>query len=141
METAAHPRTLFKPRTLGTIFVTLTSSASLRTGVVKTFRCATSSNQLDTSNTERVTPKLRISIRSILLVTFGVAPVCAMFAQIPYDTSFWPCVTIVAAWAIPSASLGYDVSPTRRGLLIGVVTGLSIGVLIYLWLSRPVIRE
>ena len=115
--------------------------ASARSGVVKTFRYATSSNQLDTSNTERVTPKLRISIRSILLVTFGVAAVCAMFAQIPYDTSFWPCVTIVAALAIPSASLGYDVSPTRRGLLIGVVTGLSIGVLIYLWLSRPVIRE
>ena len=39
METAAHPRTLFKPRKLGTIFVTLTSSASLWTGVVKTFRC------------------------------------------------------------------------------------------------------
>ena len=39
METAAHPRFLFKPRTLGTIFVTLTSSASLRSGVVKTFRC------------------------------------------------------------------------------------------------------
>ena len=38
METAAHPRFLFKPRTLGTIFVTLTSSASLRSGVVKTFR-------------------------------------------------------------------------------------------------------
>ena len=35
----AHPRSLFKPRTLGMIFVTLTSSASLRTGVVKTFRC------------------------------------------------------------------------------------------------------
>ena len=38
METAAHPRFLFRPRTLGTIFVTLTSSASLWTGVVKTFR-------------------------------------------------------------------------------------------------------
>ena len=42
METAAHPRFLFKPRTFGTIFVTLTSSASLRTGVVKTFRSADS---------------------------------------------------------------------------------------------------
>ena len=40
METAAHPRILFKPRTFGMIFVTLRSSASLRTGVVKTFRCA-----------------------------------------------------------------------------------------------------
>ena len=40
METAAHPRSLFKPRTFGKIFVTLTSSASSRTGVVKTFRCA-----------------------------------------------------------------------------------------------------
>ena len=40
METAAHPRFLFKPRSFGKIFVTLTSSASLRTGVVKTFRCA-----------------------------------------------------------------------------------------------------
>ena len=40
METAAHPRFLFKPRTFGMMFVTLTSSASLRTGVVKTFRCA-----------------------------------------------------------------------------------------------------
>ena len=39
METAAHPRFLFKPRTFGMIFVTLTSSASLWTGVVKTFRC------------------------------------------------------------------------------------------------------
>ena len=41
METAAHPRSLFKPRSLGMIFVTLTSFASLRTGVVKTFRCRT----------------------------------------------------------------------------------------------------
>jgi len=39
METAAHPRTLFMPRSNGMIFVTLSSSASLRTGVVKTFRC------------------------------------------------------------------------------------------------------
>ena len=39
METAAHPRFLFKPRTFGMISVTLKSSASLRTGVVKTFRC------------------------------------------------------------------------------------------------------
>ena len=39
METAAHPRILFKPRTFGKIFVTFASSASLRTGVVKTFRC------------------------------------------------------------------------------------------------------
>ena len=41
METAAHPRFLLKPRTFGMIVVTLTSSASLRTGVVKTFRCTT----------------------------------------------------------------------------------------------------
>ena len=40
METAAHPRFLFKPRTFGMISVTLTSSALLWTGVVKTFRCA-----------------------------------------------------------------------------------------------------
>ena len=40
METAAHPRILLKPRTFGKIFVTFSSSASLRTGVVKTFRCA-----------------------------------------------------------------------------------------------------
>ena len=45
METAAHPRTLFKPRTFGMIFVTLTSSASLWTGVVKTFRCADEANR------------------------------------------------------------------------------------------------
>ena len=38
METAAHPRSLFKPRSLGMISVTLKSFASLRTGVVKTFR-------------------------------------------------------------------------------------------------------
>ena len=40
MKTAAHPRSLFTPRTFGTISVTLTSSASLWTGVVKTFRWA-----------------------------------------------------------------------------------------------------
>ena len=39
METAAHPRSLFKPRTFGKMFVTLSSSASLWSGVVKTFRC------------------------------------------------------------------------------------------------------
>ena len=38
-----HPRFLFKLRTFGMIFVTLIPSASLRTGVVKTFRCATQS--------------------------------------------------------------------------------------------------
>ena len=41
METAAHPRSLFKPRPFGKMSVTLTSSASLQTGVVKTFRCVT----------------------------------------------------------------------------------------------------
>ena len=39
-KTAALPRSLFKPRRLGMISVTLASSASLRTGVVKTFRWA-----------------------------------------------------------------------------------------------------
>ena len=39
METAAHPRSLFKPRTFGMMILTLTSSASLWSGVVKTFRC------------------------------------------------------------------------------------------------------
>ena len=46
-ETAAHPRILFKPRTLGTIPVTPTSSASLRAGVVKTFRCPGRVRQMD----------------------------------------------------------------------------------------------
>ena len=41
METEAHPRFLFKPRTFDMMCVTLTSSASLWTGVVKTFRYAT----------------------------------------------------------------------------------------------------
>ena len=49
METAAHPRFLFKPRTFGMMFVTLTSSASLRTGVVKTFRWATQVSQMETA--------------------------------------------------------------------------------------------
>ena len=40
MPRRGHPRFLFKSRTFGMIFVTLTSSALLRTGVVKTFRCA-----------------------------------------------------------------------------------------------------
>ena len=38
METAAHPRILFKRRTIGKISMTRTSSASLWTGVLKTFR-------------------------------------------------------------------------------------------------------
>ena len=38
METAAHPRTLFKRRTFGKMIATLTSFTSLWTGVVKTFR-------------------------------------------------------------------------------------------------------
>ena len=46
METAAHPRFLFKPRTFGMISVTLTSSASLRSGVVKTFRYTTYRNAM-----------------------------------------------------------------------------------------------
>ena len=39
LQRHGHPRFLFKSRTFGMIFVTLTSSASLWTGVVKTFRC------------------------------------------------------------------------------------------------------
>ena len=46
METAAHPRSLFKQRTFGKMFVTLTSSTSLWTGVVKTFRCPNEINPL-----------------------------------------------------------------------------------------------
>ena len=42
METAAHPRTLFKRRTFGKMIATLTSFTSLWTGVVKNFRCGTS---------------------------------------------------------------------------------------------------
>ena len=48
METAAHPRSLFKPRTFGIISVTLTSSASVRAGVVKSSRYATSTNLMET---------------------------------------------------------------------------------------------
>ena len=59
METAAHPRSLFKQRSFGMIFVTLTSSASLWTGVVKTFRWATQANQMDTVETiERIKSKV-----------------------------------------------------------------------------------
>ena len=114
---------------------------SERSGVVKTFRCATSSRQLGTSNTERVAPKLRVSIRSMLIATLGVAAVCAMYAQIPHDTLFWPIATIVGAWVVTSSSVGYDVSSTRRGLLAGAIVGLLLGLLMFLWLSRPVIRE
>ena len=45
METAAHPRTLFKSRSPGMMSMTFTSSALLRTGVVKTFRCADEANR------------------------------------------------------------------------------------------------
>ena len=48
METAAHPRFLFRLRTFGMMFVTLTPSASLWTGVVKTFRYANETNSMQT---------------------------------------------------------------------------------------------
>ena len=48
METAAHPRFLFKQRTFDMMFVTLTSSPSFRTGVVKTFRCAARQSRMET---------------------------------------------------------------------------------------------
>ena len=40
METAAHPRSLFKRRSVGTMIGDSTSFSSAGAGVVKTFRCA-----------------------------------------------------------------------------------------------------
>ena len=77
----------------------------------------------------------------MMIIIGSVAAVCAMFAQIPHHTIFWPAVIVVAAWIVPCASIGFDALPTRRGMLNGAIVGLLLGVLMFLWLSRPVIRE
>ena len=75
METAAHPRFLFKPRTFGMTFVTFTSSASLRTGVVKTFRWQTQVKRWAT----------RIIELLLVLTVFSVLVFVGGFVSFTYD--------------------------------------------------------
>ena len=105
METAAHPRTLFKQRTLGMISMTLTSSASLRTGVVKTFRCADEPMRKDVIHDcpQSFCPK---SVRDMDERTRSKH--CGSCDQLVYDTSASPdasCWRRIHAQALPPPQL------------------------------------
>ena len=89
----------------------------------------------------RRTVRLRYSIRSILLLTAGVAILCTLYSLIPYDSVIAPSIVYFLTWIIPFASVGYDVYRSRKGLKLGGMVGALLGGVLYIWQGWPVPRE
>ena len=122
METAAHPRFLFKPRTFGMIIVALTSSASLRTGVVKTFRCADETIALADNEPSPTPPsQLREVWLFVLEITLTLAIFLAGFVTPLYVAhAFNPWLGLLTSVVALIAWI-YLGPPPMPGLLNGVV--------------------
>ncbi len=82
----------------------------------------------------------KLSIRSVLLSILGVTLLYVLYVSVPLA----PMVALIgyfSAWLLPSASLGYDLCRSRRGIFIGLLIGASLAGLLLLWLMQPVARE
>lgn len=83
----------------------------------------------------------RFSIRSLLVLTSSVAALCSVYRQIPLDSVIWPTAIYFVAWISPFASVGFDITPARRGLLTGGIAGLIVGALVLICLMQPEVRD
>lgn len=66
---------------------------------------------------------LRFSIRSIGLLTFGVAAICSVFVDNGFSIQCYSIVVYGLAWIIPAGSLGFDLVPNAQGVWSGVKRG------------------
>ena len=85
---------------------------------------------------------LRFSLRSILIVTGGVAGLCALaFVPHPFSGLIPDLVIAVGdlaiyflCWTIVGASIGHDIAPQRKGWVRGACVAAVIGlVMACLW--------
>ncbi len=84
---------------------------------------------------------MRFSIRSLLLVTAGVAVLCTLYTFIPHIDFVVPIIVYFFAWTVPGASIGFDIYPSRRGMMLGAVVGASLGGVLFLWIMIFIPRE
>lgn len=84
-------------------------------------------------------PYPRISLRSLLLVMGGVAVLSALIVPYQLGHKIWPyhgmellrnygaqLLLYFVAWLIPAMSIGYDNSPSKKGLLFGAAVGFAL---------------
>lgn len=70
--------------------------------------------------------RIRFSIRTMLLVTLGYAILCGLFQGTGLNVNVIHAL-IVAAFAIPGASFGYDQGRSSRAAAIGTSVAAVIG--------------
>jgi len=72
---------------------------------------------------------IRLSIRTLLLATLGCAMIVAIFRFGASSANSFH-VQLVLGFAIPGASLGYDLSPTSYGTACGTCVVACLGTCI-----------
>jgi len=70
-----------------------------------------------------------ISIRTLMLITLGVALLIALFTRGASSANLFHTI-LVLAFAIPGASWGYDRNPTSRSIAIGLCVWAIVGTLV-----------
>lgn len=70
--------------------------------------------------------RIRFSIRTMLAVTLGYAILCGLFRGTGLNVNVIHAL-IVAAFAIPGASFGYDQGRTSRAAVIGMSVAAVAG--------------
>ena len=76
---------------------------------------------------------LRVSIRTLLAITFSIAAMVSLVVVEPNGYTFlWAYPTYIACWLVPSASIGYDYHGSRDGIWAGVIRGGILCVLSFL---------
>ncbi|MCA9120115.1 MAG: hypothetical protein H6822_23675 [Planctomycetaceae bacterium] len=69
------------------------------------------------------------SLRTLLLATMGCSTLCALFT-----TRAWSAdaahLLLVLSFAVPPASLAFDIGGTRRSVVLGMCVGAIVGTLL-----------
>lgn len=71
----------------------------------------------------------KISIRTMLLLTFGVGILLSIFSYGARSANQFHAL-LVLAFAIPGASWGYDIVPSSRGAVIGCSLSAIVGTVL-----------
>ena len=72
---------------------------------------------------------VKISIRTLMLVTLGVAMLFTIFTNGASSANMFHTI-LVLAFAIPGASWGYDRNPTSKSVVIGLCTWAVVGAVV-----------
>ena len=71
----------------------------------------------------------KISIRTMMLVTFGVGLLAVLFTRGAPSVDAFHTI-LVLAFAIPGASWGYDRKPTSGSIVFGLCVWAVVGVVL-----------